>query len=134
MRTACGLLVSVLLLSTIPAWAQDQPSYRSLWATATQKPGCAPADYADFTLVTCRKELTLWYFTKPNHPAHPGVIKRIVVQENGVWNAYERGYSFASDDAQPAFERWLAEIVDLDRQMKEDIERRRGVGSDTNAD
>lgn len=135
MRTACRMLVSVLALSTGPAWAQDRPTYGSLWATATQRQGCAPADYADFILVSCLPELTLWYFTKPDHPAHPGVIKRTVVQENGdAWIAREHGYSFASDEAQPAFKRWLAEIVDLDRQMREDIERRRGAGSNPNAD
>jgi hypothetical protein len=134
-RAACGILVSVLALSTVPAWAQDRPTYASLWATATQTSGCAsPAGYADFILVPCLAELTLWYFTKPNHPAHPGVIKRTVVQENGgAWIAREHGYSFAPDEAQPAFKHWLAEIADLDRQMREDIERRRGGDSNPNA-
>jgi hypothetical protein len=73
--------------------------------------------------------LTLWYFTKPNHPAHPGVIRRTGIQKNGAWVMREHGYSFASDEAQPAFKRWLAEIADLDRQMKEYYERRHGAGT-----
>jgi len=76
--------------------------------------------------------LTLWYFTKPNHPAHPGVIKRIIVQENGVWNGYEYGYSFAPNEAQPAFKNWLAQIADLDRQMREAIIKQDQVGPPEN--
>jgi hypothetical protein len=126
-RIACGMLFSIASISAA-ASAEGRPSYQSLWATATQKPGCTPADYPDLVVVTCREELTLWYFTKPGHPAHPGVIKRTIVLENGVWNAYEHGYSFASDEAQPAFKRWLAEIVDLDRQMREALEKQHGAG------
>ena len=77
-----------------------------------------------FILVTCKDKLTLWYFTKPNHPAHPGVIKRIIEEKDGGFVAHEEGSSFGPDSAQRAFKAWLAQSADLDRKMKEDLARR----------
>ena len=120
MIRSVGALAVTLSISNV-AWAQQHPTFQDLWSAATEKHDCAPADYADFILVTCKDELTFWYFTKPNHPAHPGVIKRTMVQENGGWVAKKRGSSFAPDAAQSAFKAWFAQIVELDRQMKESI-------------
>ncbi len=76
------------LLITIPAAiaaADEHSTYDTLWHEATTGAECKPTNYSDFTLVTCPRILTLWYFTKPNHPAHPGVIKRVVKQQpNGT--------------------------------------------------
>jgi hypothetical protein len=127
MKFVMSFVVAVVVgLSATQSQAQDKPTYQSLWAEVTQKSDCKPAEYPDFTLVTCAKELTLWYFTKPNHPAHPGVIKRTIVQGSGGLDVREQGYSFASDAAQPAFKNWLAQIADLDRKMKEDMAKRHG--------
>jgi len=123
-----GIAVFAFALSAKDAWAR--PSFESLWAEVTGEAGCAPQDYADFILVTCKAELTLWYFTKPNHPAYPGVIKRMIEEKNGAFFAHEEGYSFAPDSAQAAFKAWLAQIADLDRQMREYIEKQHGQKSD----
>lgn len=113
-------------LSIRPAPADDHPMYESLRREATQKLDSVVVEYPDFTLVKY-DDLTLYYFTKPNHPAHPGVIKRTITQaDDGAWHANEQGWSFASDEAQPAFKAWLAQIVELDRQMKEAIDRAHG--------
>jgi hypothetical protein len=110
------------LLITTPLRAQDNSTFESVWNSVVQNPDCKPTDYSDFVLVNCNAQLTLWYFTKPNHPAHPGVVKRQIYQEkDGTWLAREEGRSFASDAAQPAFKTWLAQIADLDRQMREEI-------------
>jgi hypothetical protein len=112
-----------------PGVAADRPTYDSLWAEATHNADCKPSDQADFILVRCEGEMTYWYFTKPNHPAHPGVIERVLTQEpDGSWVAKEHGQSFAPDSAQPAFKAWLAQIADLDRQMREEIEKQRSEG------
>ncbi|HWY61862.1 MAG TPA: hypothetical protein VNW15_08190 [Rhizomicrobium sp.] len=117
----------LLLLFATPSWAQDHPSYQTLWDSVAQDADCAPAEYPDFILVTCQKAYAMWYFTKPNHPAHPGVIKRTIAQEaNGDVTANEQGWSFASDAAQPAFKTWLGQIQDLDRQAREDFEKTNG--------
>lgn len=119
MRLRIAGIVAISILLSGPTWGDSHPTFQSLWAEATRNADCAPASYPDFILVTCKAELTLWYFTKPNHPAHPGVIKRTITQKDGAFFAEEEGTSFASDAAQPAFRAWLAQIRDLDRQMRE---------------
>jgi hypothetical protein len=119
----------VFLLSAVvcasPAWSESRPTYESLWGEATRKPSCVPANRNDFTLVTCKDDFTLWYFTNAKHPAHPGVIKRFVEEKNGSLFVREEGYSFAPESAQPAFKAWLAQIKELDQRVKEDIARRK---------
>jgi hypothetical protein len=123
-----------LWASIVPVIAQDHPTYQSLWAEATSDQDCKASDYPDFTLVTCNKKMTLWYFTKPNHPAHPGVIKRSIEQgADGSGVAHEDGYSFGPDSVQPAFKMWLAQIADLDRQAREKIENERGAAAPPNS-
>jgi len=122
----------LLLAIAFPAYAiaDERPTFQSLWDQLRSKSDCAPAEYPDLTIVTCKTDLTLWYFTKPIHPAHPGVIKRMVTQSNGTVYVQEQGWSFASDDAQPAFQRWLAQIKELDRKVKDETARRQGKPSD----
>jgi hypothetical protein len=125
-----AVIAASTLLVASPLCAQEHSTYESLWNGVVKDPDCKPADYPDFILVTCQGEFTLWYFTKPNHAAHPGVIKRTISRdENGAVSAREEGTSFASDAAQPAFKAWLAQIADLDRQAREYIEKQnRAVG------
>ena len=107
---------------------KDRITYDSLWVEATKDGSCVLSDHGDFYLVDCRADLTLWYFTKPNHPAHPGVIRRQLVQEvGGGWNDHVQGYSFGTDDDQPVFQAWLAQIQDLDRQAKEYFDKKQAL-------
>jgi len=116
-------MVLMLFVLDAKTFAQE-PSFASYWASVSGNPDCKPAEYADFVLFTCEKEMTMWYFTKPNHPAHPGVIRRALSQRpDGSWVAQEDGHSFASDAAQPAFKAWLAQIADLDRQARDYLSR-----------
>ncbi len=129
----CALGVG-LWLSALPATADERPTYQTLWKEASNGPGCNASEYPDLVLVKCDAGLTLWYFTKPNHPAHPGVIKRMITQQaDGSWIAQEQGSSFASDAAQPAFKTWLAQIQDLDRQMMQSIRKQHGTPPPTDA-
>jgi len=118
--------VFVLLFGQSVAGAEEQPTYEGLRTLAEQDPSCIPNDHLDFVLVDCIKsQFTLWYFTKPNHPAHPGVIKRQAVQsDDGGWTMKLDGFSFASDSGQPAFKEWLEQIAALDRQMREDMAKK----------
>jgi hypothetical protein len=123
MNMRCGFLVGFLLLTTAPVSAGEPSSFQDFWNAVTRDPDCKSAQYPDFILVTCEREQTLWYFTKPNHPAYPGVIRRYLYEKDGAWFAKEDGHSFASDAAQPAFKAWLAQIADLDRQAREWIKK-----------
>jgi hypothetical protein len=100
-----------------PAHADNRPTFSDLWNEATHKPNNEVKEFPDFTMVTCDGGLTYYYFTKQNHPAHPGVIIRKAVEKDGAWFVNEDGHSFASDAAQPAFKAWLAQFTELDRQM-----------------
>jgi hypothetical protein len=121
---AAGL--AAISLSATPALSEDHPTFKEMWVQVTSDPTCSQSEYADFFLFTCDSQMTMWYFTKPNHPAFPGVIKRMITQQkDGAWVANEGGTSFASDDAQPQFKAWLAQIADLDRQAREYIEKQK---------
>jgi hypothetical protein len=114
-----------LLLMASCATAQDVPSYRGLWDEAFKQDACAPKEFPDFILGECPDKLTFWYFTKPSHPAHPGVIKRWAYKAQDGWHIQEHGLSFAPDSKQQAFKDWLAQIHDLDRQMKDYIAKKK---------
>ena len=121
------LVVPILMVS--PAKAAQQPSYETLWAEATKQPDAKIVEYPDFTMVVSADGLTYYYFTKPSHFAHPGVIKRYAVQDNGNWVMREDGWSFGDDSAQPAFQRWLDQFKELDRQMAEQMRQQKGSAS-----
>ena len=120
-----GALFLAVQLAARPAVAEDAPSYNGLWIEATKTEGCTPKDFPDFIMGVCPDKLTFWYFTKPNHPAHPGVIKRQLVQKSDGWHMGEHGSSFAPDSRQQAFKDWLAQFQELDRQMKDYIARKK---------
>jgi hypothetical protein len=120
---AAAFLILVLLGPGFAA-AADQPSYQSLWNEASANSDSVVTQYSDVTLVRTGGGFTFYYFTKPGHFAHPGVIKRTVSQRSdGTWIAEENGWSFASDAGQPAFQAWMAEIKQLDQQMADALAR-----------
>ena len=123
MKSIGPLAFGFLLLAGAPASAAEPSSFPAMWEAVAHDPDCKPSQFPDFILVTCEREQTFWYFTKPNHPAHPGVIKRFLVEKDGTLYVKEEGRSFASDAAQPAFKAWLAQIADLDRQAQEWIKK-----------
>ncbi len=126
MNMRCGFLVGFLLLAAAPVSAGEPAAFQTLWDALARNPDCKPSQFPDFVVFTCKQEQTFWYFTKPNHPAHPGIIKRYLVEKDGAWYVKEEGHSFASDAAQPAFKAWLAQIVDLDRQAQDRIKKQHG--------
>ncbi|HUO88156.1 MAG TPA: DUF4019 domain-containing protein [Rhizomicrobium sp.] len=123
-RTAA--LVGLLLCGGTVASADEHPTYQSLLDAVTHA-DCTPKDLVTLVLYTCDKTQDLWYFTKEGHPAHPGVVRRYVVEDGGVVSVALRGWSFASDADQPAFKTFLAQLNALDAQMKEYIAAQHGV-------
>jgi hypothetical protein len=98
-----GLALTLALLIASPAGASDPPSYAGLWAEAITNERCAPREFTDFFMGVCPDRLTFSYFTKPNHPAHPGVIRRWPTQVGDSWVMQEEGWSFAPDSKQQLF-------------------------------
>jgi hypothetical protein len=120
-----------LLFMAAPVSAGELTSFQELWDAVAHDPDCKPSQFPDFVLFTCERQYTFWYLTKPNHPAHPGIIKRYLYQQDGAWYAKEEGRSFASDAAQPAFKAWLAQIADMDRQAREWIKKQHSQEPDS---
>lgn len=120
-----------LLFTAAPVSAGEPTSFQELWDAVAHDPDCKPSQFPDFVLFTCERQYTFWYLTKPNHRAHPGIIKRHLYQQDGAWYAKEEGRSFASDAAQPAFKAWLAQIADMDRQAREWIKKQHSQEPDS---
>ena len=114
--SAAALAICVL---AGPAASQNHPSFQTLWNAVAHAPGCTQKDDVDLIIVACDRTQSLWYFTKPGHPAHPGVVERRIARNKTGVDVSENGWSFAADAAQPAFKTFLAQIRALDEQMKE---------------
>ncbi len=129
-KTVISLVIVAL---SLPASGQVVPgeTFKQVFVRVASDPDCKQSEYADFFLFTCEKEMALWYFTKPNHAAFPGVIKRSIIQQGNDSYAQEEGQSFASDAAQPAFKAWLDQIADLDRQASEWLKAHPGTPQST---
>jgi hypothetical protein len=120
------LLCAPLLMSA--ATAEDPSSYQSLWNEVASDPDCTPSQYPDTTLFTCETKMTLWYFTKANHPANPGVIERKLHQDKDGISVHEDGWSFAPDSGQPAFQAWMSQIKALDEKVRHQFQQHRVGG------
>jgi hypothetical protein len=121
-----NLVASALIFLSLNAHAQDKPTFQGMFDAVSHDPKCKSSEYPDFILMACEQELTFWYFTKPNNPAHPGIIKRSVIERNGAVYASEDGQSFGPDSAQPAFKAWMAQIVELDKEAREEMRVKQG--------
>lgn len=117
-----AIIIATLLCTT--AFAEERATYQSLLNSVSNNPDCKSSQFSDFTLFDCEKDMALWYFTKPNHPANPGVIERKIEQNAEGVSVHEQGWSFAPDSDQPAFEAWLSQIRALDEQAKQQLKNR----------
>ncbi len=116
--------VAAFLCFATPALATEiQDSYQATWDEVSKKPDCTKTVRPDMVVFICEKEVTDWYFTIPGTPAHPGVMKRALVNESDGAYFKEDARSYGSDEAQPAFKAWMAPILDLDRQAKEYVKK-----------
>ena len=125
LRMASIAFVSLLMFAG-SAGADEHPTYQSLFDQIARSPDCASQDDVDLLVVTCDKTQDTWYFTKSGHPAHPGVVRRYIVESAQGVSVAEHGWSFAPDAAQPAFKTFLAQIQALDDQMRVAIAAQHG--------
>ena len=84
----------------------DAMHYEDYWKEA-HHPGVEIEDYPKETVVTDTANLTVYIFTKPNNPAHPGVIVRKLVNEGGGAYFDTTGHSDGPDSAQDVFKTWM---------------------------
>ncbi|MCC6982947.1 MAG: hypothetical protein IT535_06715 [Bauldia sp.] len=123
MRIVC-LLFGLVSLFAPAALAAPEDDLRTLREEAMARPGVLVTEYPDFTMVEDRAHLTIFYFTKPSHYAHPAAVQRAVVQENGAFSMNYTVWPHETPQSAPAsFQRWMAEFAELDRRMREAIQR-----------
>jgi hypothetical protein len=103
-RWQCGVLAIVVLAaaSVAPAGTMSFQDYLN----EMHKPGRTVKEFPNFTMIVTDDGLKYYYFTKPNHPAHPGVIIRTIDSQS----LDTEGHSFAPDAAQPAFKAWMCQF------------------------
>jgi hypothetical protein len=110
-QTQCHMrVIGAISMIATSAMADNnfKTTYQATFDFVSQKPDCVRKDYPDFILFDCTKSKNpaAWYFTKPDSPAHPGVLERSFSAKAIDTDAY----SWGPDDAQPAFKAWMDEI------------------------
>jgi len=102
-----AIVVAASLAVSSSAFAA-QMTFDDYWKEASQKPGAVIKDHPKVTVVTDEKNLTVYIFTKPNNPAHPGVIVRKLVSDKNGTYFDTHAHSDGPDSAQTAFKTWMA--------------------------
>lgn len=118
--------VLLLLALASSAGAQTHPEVDRLRAEALRIAGAEVQEHPGFTMVIEPRGLRIHYFTKPGHFAHPGVVRRSVVQDAGGISIQTEGQSFASTARQDDFKRWLAQFRELDDRIKQEMKEKSG--------
>ena len=97
-------------LSAGAAAADPPETYHSLRAAVAARSDCKAVDLHNTTLFRCEKDETLWYFTTPRNPAHPGVMERYFEQtpQGGVI----KEKVWAPDTTTQAFKHWRKSLPD----------------------
>lgn len=119
LRTAIVASVAAILIATA-AIAQPKDTFESLWNDATSGQYVL-TEFDDYTRV--QSGAAFYYFTKPGHEAHPGVVRRALAKNNQQYFIDTQGWSFAEEAGQPGFKKWLAEFDLLNRQMMEALQQ-----------
>ena len=75
-----------------------------------------------WTIIEDRANLTLWSFTPAGHPAYPAVVRRVMTQKDGAWFVT---MGVLCEAAKSACDKLVLEFRELNKKMREDIERSR---------
>ena len=128
-RALTLLLVGTVALSsiqTIPARAAEicgrtMTSPGQLLDTLRNEAGIELIHQDDLYLAFAEEARGIvWTFTRPNHPAHPAVVCRQVVQQGEDIGVETR---VLCGGRKTACDRMVADFQDLNERMKQDIQR-----------
>ena len=121
MLHAKELLIGLILLG-MSGWANAQPPDRdALFKEVSQKAGARVRDEPGIVRVEVDSERAIYFFTQPDHFAHPSVIIRKVEQRDGTVGLRTQGFT-SGDKA--VFDRWIAAFLEQDEQRRREFEKR----------
>jgi hypothetical protein len=118
------LAAASTLLIPLATYAEDRPTFESLWQAANAKPDHHTTDQGLAIVVDVPSEHAIYYFSKPGEEIHPGVVKRSIIETAEGVSIQTQGWSFAPDSAQPAFQRWLDNFKAQDAEMRKNLQKR----------
>jgi hypothetical protein len=115
-------LLIVLLMLGIGGWANAQPPDRdALFMEVSQKTGARVRDEPGIVRVEVDSERAIYFFTQPDHFAHPSVVIRKVEQRDGTIGFRTQGFT-SGDKA--VFNRWISAFLEQDEQRRRESEKK----------
>jgi hypothetical protein len=126
MRAILALTLAISLLSVVArAETSSDLGYSTVASALTglqKKDGVRVSRQGGWTVIDDRAALTLWSFTPEGHPAHPAVIQRTIVEDQG--NLFVQMHVLC-EATKPACDNLVADFGKLNQQMTEDLRRRK---------
>lgn len=81
-----------------------------------QKQGAIVETLTNYTKVEDKNNLTIYFFTLPNHPAHPFYFKARIVENNGSVEAITTGEGYGD---KVETDKWLVEINQIVKRLQQ---------------
>lgn len=125
MRLLILILGFLALAIPSPASADLEEDLQAIRAEAMAIPGAVVTEFPDFTMVVEQSGLTMHYFTKLSHYAHPSAIRREAVESNGTWFIVYATWPYEMETSPESFKRWMDEFAVLDQALFEFLTQER---------
>ena len=114
-----ALVIGAFVYPFVTLRAGDRPTFESLWQEANAASDHHVVDETRDVRVEVPSKQTIYYFTKPGQPEHPGVVKRSVVQVSNHIDIQTQGWSFGDQMEQVAFDKLLSQFKAQDEAMRQ---------------
>jgi hypothetical protein len=132
-RSSFAVAGAVVALSAVAAFAQPAesgrqssigfPSVAAALEVTRAKPGVNVSIQAGWTIIEDRAASALWSFTPPGHPAHPGAVRRTIVERDGTLFV---DMAILCQATKSACDKLAEDFTALNAKMREDLARDRG--------
>lgn len=119
------VLLTFALLGTRGLRAQEtlpvileitQENWQTIWDEVQAKPQHANFDEPSTTRVELPDERAIYWFTKPEHSAHPSIVKREVIEKPNGLDVRSRGWA---GGAKEKFEEWFVGFLEQDQRIRD---------------
>ena len=93
----------------------SEHKWQLLWQEISHKEGRFLSDEGPTYRIELPKEMSIYFFTKQDHPAHPSIVRRTVVKTEKGIEIKTKAWVAGSKEH---FENWLSGFVTQDLKMK----------------